>query len=119
MREPFVHESLLVMAADADIRAPGGAVTVELCGNWEHEPPCPLAPHHTVAERHGDEVRVRILFAAEATMENEVRQGIERALGRGRLLGPDGVTTQWRLTSSASSQVAPEEADHAVRLTHS
>ena len=30
-------------AADADERAPGGAVTVSLCGHWDHEGPV-LAP---------------------------------------------------------------------------
>ena len=34
--------------------APGGAITVALCGSWDHEPPCPLAPHHTRAHRSGD-----------------------------------------------------------------
>ena len=32
------------MEPDADVRAPGAAVTVVLCGHWDHEPPCPLAP---------------------------------------------------------------------------
>ena len=43
----FVHEAFLSMAPGNDIAAPGAAITVELCGRWEHEPPCPLAPHHT------------------------------------------------------------------------
>ena len=33
------------MEPDADVQAPGAAVTVALCGHWEHEPPGPLAPH--------------------------------------------------------------------------
>ena len=39
-----------MMPAPADDGAPGAAVTVALCGHWEHPPPCPLAPHHTRAE---------------------------------------------------------------------
>ena len=63
MRHAFAHDAVLDMDPDADIRAPGAAVTVELCGHWDHEPPCPLAPHHTAVERTGRDVRLRILFA--------------------------------------------------------
>ena len=61
-RVPFAHEAVVRMAADGDIRAPGAAITVALCGHWEHEPPCPLAEHLTTAERVGDELRLRIAF---------------------------------------------------------
>jgi hypothetical protein len=43
-----VHAATLLMAdAAADAAAPGAAITVALCGSWEHPPPCPLAAHHT------------------------------------------------------------------------
>ncbi|MEX5721628.1 hypothetical protein [Geodermatophilus maliterrae] len=48
-KERFAHDGLLSMEPGADDRAPGGVITVALCGSWEHEPPCPLAPHHTRA----------------------------------------------------------------------
>jgi hypothetical protein len=67
MREVFAHDAVLAMGSGEDLRAPGGAITVALCGSWEHEPPCPLAPHHTAAERDGDVVRLRILFATNRT----------------------------------------------------
>ncbi len=51
MRLAFAHEAVVSMAAGADIRAPGAAITVGLCGHWEHEPLCPLAPHATAAQR--------------------------------------------------------------------
>jgi hypothetical protein len=54
-REAFAHDAVVELAADGDDRAPGGAITVALCGSWSHEPPCPLAPHHTAAERSGRE----------------------------------------------------------------
>jgi hypothetical protein len=57
MREVFAHEAVVAMGADEDVGAPGAAVTVALCGHWEHDPPCPLAAHHTAAERDGDVVR--------------------------------------------------------------
>src|SRR5436309_2113653 len=98
-----------------DDRAPGGAITVALCGSWEHEPPCPLAPHHTRADRTGEEVRLRILFAADQVDETRVRSGIEGALARGTGDTPDGGVARWRLLSSAPSAVRPEEEDHAER----
>ncbi len=70
MREAFAHEAVLVMEPDANVRAPGAAVTVALCGHWVHEPPCPLAPHHVGAEEHDGELRVRIVFAAEPDAES-------------------------------------------------
>lgn len=41
----------LSMSPGADLAAPGAAVTVALCGHWKHEPPCPLAAHHTSTTR--------------------------------------------------------------------
>ncbi len=53
MRQAFAHEAKVGMATDGDSRAPGAAITVALCGRWDHEPPCPLSPHHTQADRIG------------------------------------------------------------------
>jgi len=118
MRQAFAHEAVLVMEPDADVRAPGAAVTVALCGHWDHEPPCPLAPHRVHAEQDDGELRVRILFAAEPDTEGEVRHLIELALA-GQLKFPDGFTTPWRLRRSWSSDVSAEETGHAERLIRS
>jgi hypothetical protein len=119
MRHAFAHDAVLDMDPGADIRAPGAAVTVELCGHWDHEPPCRLAPHHTAVERTGRDVRVRILFATEPEHEEAARLGIERALSGGSVAGPDGVTTTWRLRSTGRSPVAVPENEHAERLRQS
>jgi len=42
------------MAAGGDLAALGGAISVEVCGSWDHAGPCPLAPHHTELEQEGD-----------------------------------------------------------------
>jgi hypothetical protein len=118
MRQAFAHEAVLVMEPDADVRAPGAAVTVALCGHWDHEPPCPLAPHRVDADEDGGELRVRILFAAEPDTEPEVRHLIELALS-GQLKFPDGFTTPWRLRRSWPSDVSAEETDHAEHLIRS
>jgi len=107
MRQPFAHDAVITLAPDADIAAPGGAVTAELCGHWEHPPPCPLAPHHTAAQRRGDQVHLRILFATEPKREAEVRASIGRALA------------MWEVRSSAAGAVRQEEQAHAGRLVAS
>ncbi|WP_222849179.1 hypothetical protein [Trebonia kvetii] len=116
MRQAFVHDAVVTMEADGDARAPGGAITVALCGHWDHEPPCPLAPHSTDAQRSGDQVRLRVLFAAEPTAETEVRGRIDAALSRGSLTGPDGVTTRWLLRDARPGLLRDDEAEHADRL---
>jgi hypothetical protein len=118
-REAFAHDAVLELAADGDDRAPGGAITVALCGSWTHEPPCPLAPHHTAVDRSGQEVTLRVLFAAAPADEARVRALIEEAIARGEREGPDGVRTSWRLLRADPSPVRPHERDHADRLTRS
>jgi hypothetical protein len=119
-RATFAHTAVLAMDADADERAPGAAITVALCGHWDHPPPCPLASHHTSATRDGDELHLRILFAAAAADEIEVRERIGTALGAGVLTGgPDGAETCWRLLDSRAGTVRREEAGHAARLAAS
>ncbi len=105
-----------MMESDADLRAPGAAITAILCGHWDHEPPCPVAPHHSLAHRTCGEVRVRILFAAEPDTEGAIRHHIELALSGGQLKGPDGVTTRWQLRGSQRSDLQTEEMDHAEGL---
>jgi len=100
------------MGPHADVRAPGAAVTVALCGHWEHELPCPLAPHHVSADDNDGELRVRILFAAEPDKEGEVRHLIEQALS-GQLKFPDGFATPWQLRASWPSEISAEEIGHA------
>jgi len=116
MRRPFAHEAVLSMEGDGDLRAPGAAITVALCGHWEHEPPCPLAPHHTAAQRVDADVHVRTLFAVEPAREGEVRERIRAALAGGRLVDGEGRQSRWSLRSSGPAPVRPREAAHARRL---
>ena len=118
MRRAFAHEAVLVMEPDGDVRAPGAAVAVALCGHWDHQPPCPLAPHRVSADEVGGELRVRILFAAEPDTEPEVRRLIELALS-GLAEFPDGFTTPWRLRASRPSDVSAEETGQAEHLIRS
>jgi hypothetical protein len=114
-RTAFAHDAVLTMD-DGDARAPGGAITLSLCGSWSHDPPCPLAPHHTRATRSGHEVTLRVLFAADSADEDEVRRRIDEALARGWGNDPAGGRTHWDVVSTGSSPVAPGELEHAQRL---
>jgi len=116
MRQAYIHDAVVTMDEDSDMRAPGAAITVALCGHWDHEPPCPLAPHATDAQRSGDQVRLRVLFAAEPEAEAEVRRRIETALSQAVQTGPDGVTTRWQLSNAQPGLLRDEEAEHAERL---
>lgn len=116
MRQAFAHTAELSMPAGDDPAAVGAAITVALCGHWEHEPPCPLAPHHSQAERDGETVRVRTLFAAEPDQEPEVRRLIEQALRTGEQSRPDGATARWQLRRSEAAELGPDELAHAERL---
>ncbi len=114
--EPYAHEAVVVLEQGSDARAPGGAITAALCGSWDHEPPCPLAPHHTAVEQLGAETQLRIVFASRPEDEAEVRRRIEAALADGVLVGPDGVTTHWRLLHSAAGVIRTDEAPLAQQL---
>jgi hypothetical protein len=81
-----------------------------------HEPPCPLAPHYTHAERAGDELHLRTLFVVEPEREDEVRQKIEAALGKRQVVRPDNLITTWRILSSQAADVVEAEQEHAQRL---
>ena len=70
----FVHEAAIELADGADPRAPGGAITVALCGHWEHEPPCRW-PHHWIVE----------------------------ALQSGQQAGPDGQVSRWTVRKAPTA----------------
>jgi hypothetical protein len=107
------------MAPDGNDRAPGGAITLTLCGSTSHPPPCPLAPHHTGVARSGPDVTLRVLFACEPDQETTVRGLVDEALARGWGESPDGVRTSWTAVRTGASPVRPAERDHAERLVRS
>jgi len=116
VRSVYVHEAVLDMTPEDDVRAPGAAITVALCGSSDHEPPCPLAPHYTEAVRDGPVVRLRVLFAAEPSAEQEVRRRIEEALARGGLTASAGRATSWQLRACGPARVLRTERRQGRRL---
>jgi hypothetical protein len=104
----YVHDATVYLAEGADPRAVGGAITVALCGTWDHEPPCRW-PHHTDIAAAGDGHVVRTSFMAEPRDEPVVREKIAAALESGEQAGPDGQVSRWTLKSGAD---VPGSAGH-------
>jgi hypothetical protein len=77
--EIYVHRAVLELEPGVDERAPGGAVTVALCGSWDHPPPCRWPNNNEVAVE-GGVARFRTVFVAAPEEADEVRARIEVAL---------------------------------------
>jgi hypothetical protein len=92
----FAHtQRLSVRDVQGDPAALGAAVTVELCGHWEHDDPCRW-PHHTSADVDADgTASVTVRFDADPSDVPAVRERIARGLAGGALTGPDDGTTTW------------------------
>jgi hypothetical protein len=94
----------------------GGAITIALCGHWDHPPPCPLAPHYVASFPAGETVTLRVLFATDPANEQRVRSLIGEALATGQLTGPDGRVATWQLRSASPGRIRPDEEDHGAHL---
>jgi hypothetical protein len=75
-------------------------VTLELCGSWEHDPPCTW-PHLTLVESDAGELVVTVRFVAGHDAA-DVRGRIDRALRDG---------DDW--TVDRSGPVPPSDEDRA------
>jgi len=102
----YVIEAELALSEGLDPAAVGAAVTVELCGRWEHEGACRW-PHNTAIDAARDPARMRTLFVAGEAEAAAVGERIERTL-RG--------ATAWRLVAIRSRPVAADERQLAERL---
>ena len=106
-RATFAHEAVLHVDARTDEREPGAVITIELCGAIDHPPPCPFAPHQTVAAQHNDGLYVRTVFAVEAAREREVHERIDPALA---------AAPAWRLERGGPSALRRGEAALGARM---
>ena len=102
----FVVEAELVLHDGIDPAAVGAAVTVELCGHWEHEGPCRW-PHNSAIEVEREPARFRTLFVADESEATLVRDRIATALR-----GDPG----WHVVDLRSRPVAEDEGTLAERL---
>ena len=97
------HDLEVALEAGGDPRALGAAVTVELCGHWDHEPPCRW-PHHTDTGSRGGVTVVHVDFACADQEVEVVRSRIDTALERGSLTGPDGTVTRWTVGPTSQAR---------------
>jgi hypothetical protein len=72
-RKAFAHNAIVAMQDNDNPDALGGAITKALCGGWNHQPPCPLAPHYVTNVAAGENVTLRVVFATEPANEQRVR----------------------------------------------
>ena len=104
--DSFTHEAVVALIGASTTAAPGGAVTVALCGHWEHEGPCRW-PHNNAIATGAGPARFRTLFVAGDASSGQVRVRIERALRDG-----DG----WSVVALRARDVAADERELAGRL---
>ncbi|NYG07662.1 hypothetical protein BJ986_002149 [Phycicoccus badiiscoriae] len=107
-RQWTYSEVCRVASLEGSSAALGGAVTIALCGHWDHDGPCRWE-HRTdvtaagleagpeAGPEAGRDVVVTVRFDAPVEDEGEVRRLIRAALATGSLTGPDGATTIWAL----------------------
>ena len=108
MKRLFVQCGEVILEVGADRAAPGGAVTLELCGSWDHAGPCRW-PHETSTSWDGNRGQVRVVFIATPEDEKQVRSLIERGLAAGRCVGPDGRESRWQASPSHPGVARDEE----------
>lgn len=86
----FLH-----LAKEADTRSPGAAVTVALCGHWEHDGTCRWPHYSSITQTEKGPHRLEVEFDAPDDELEEVTKRIEAALAAGQLKGPDGRCSKW------------------------
>lgn len=102
----YVIEADLVLDDGFDPAAVGAAVTVQLCGHWEHEGACRW-PHNSAIDATRDPARFRTLFVADEAESAAVRDRIETTLRS---------AAAWRVVCVRTRPVADRERALAQRL---
>jgi hypothetical protein len=102
MTQAYVHEATVIVSEGTNPAAVGAAVTVALCGHWEHDGPCRW-PHNNQIQ----DARFRTIFVAAADDEPEVRRRIRAALHS---------DPGWRVCSDYARDVAQDEEELASQL---
>ena len=103
---PYVHVAEIGLNADVDPADVGAAVTLELCGAWQHQGACRW-PHNNEIQGDGPFL-LRVLFLAGEADEPAVRQRIETALRS---------SADWSVVSSSARPIEPIERALAARLS--
>lgn len=94
-RQAWVHDASVELNENVDPQAVGAAVTIALCGHWEHNRPCRWPHNNEIVD-----ARFRTLFVCEPDEEPAVRARIAGALAG---------ESQWRVVSERARPVAESE----------
>jgi hypothetical protein len=105
-RQAIVLDAALELAPETDPRAPGGEITAELCGSWDHDGRCRW-PHNTAIETTTTPARLRTIVVVVAEDRPEVLERIGSALRRDE---------RWRVLSVDVRGVTDDERPLADRL---
>jgi hypothetical protein len=108
-RRAHVYEAELTLAPGADSRAPGGAVTVALCGNWDHDGPCRW-PHYSEIDTDAAPARLRTVFACGDDETGAVHAAIDGAVRN---------ADEWSVVASTCRDPVGDEIDLGNRLASS
>ena len=106
MSEAYVVEAEVDLASGTDPAAVGAAVTVELCGHWEHDGPCRW-PHNSDIDASRSPAVLRTIYVADPDEQQAVRGRIEQALG---------ASSEWSVVDFRERDVADGERELAGRL---
>src|SRR5436305_8389475 len=100
----FSHRATVELS-QGDTRAIGAAVTVALCGHWEHTGPCRW-PHLTTVESSGSVFDIRVDYTCSDDERAAVDALIDEAIRSGTLTGPEGTVTTWKTRTSGENAVS-------------
>jgi hypothetical protein len=115
-RQAFVEQAIVEMTGGSDPQAVGAAVTVELCGHWDHDGSCEW-PHHTSISKQDEGVKLRTIFACNPEQEAEVRRRVVAGMTAGKLEGSPKGPSSWTIVSVGTDNVLASEQELAGRLT--
>jgi len=97
----YQYQTTVEILPGGDPRAVGAAVTVAVCGHWDHTGPCRW-PHVTNVDSHAaGRLGITVRFDCDPADEHEARQCIRAAVALGSLVGPDDHKTEWRIVGES------------------
>jgi hypothetical protein len=107
-------EAHLELPQGGDPAAIGAAITVALCGHWEHGGPCRWPNHTAVEETGAGRATIRTVATAQPVDQAAVEAAIRRALAGGSL--PDRAGATWVLIDARRVPLRGDEVDLVARI---
>ena len=105
-RQAFAVAVVLELGVDVDPRAPGGEITVALCGSWRHDGPCRW-PHNTSIDTTSAPVDLRTVVVVPGEERAEVVRRIDDALR---------LDARWQVVDLVVGEVRDDERPLVERL---